>query len=280
MTAPPSPRRYSAAVKSARLAIVAVVALCVGAAVESPPADASTPPQATVGLQTESFTSARADFGLLLNDDDGLASYDVRTANTSMLAPRRAAWAMPAALQGVTISGTDASRRVKLPLARGRVLCVSVRAHDVDGNAGAWSEQSCAVRAFDDSALVRRGRTRAVRDSRYWGGRATEISSHGQLLLRGVPKGSRVVVIATDLDQRDPRYNGRNLPFTVPSATSVRKYAAGWRWGPTRYTQVTTAGRDSGRSGTVVFRHSGYPDGRSPGWTSPFEGVAVRPSWL
>jgi hypothetical protein len=100
------------------------------------------------------------------------------------------------------------------------------------------------------------------------------------MLLRRVPQGSRVFVIATDLNQNNPRYNGRNVSFTVPAARSVHTYSAGWRWGPTLYTQVTIAGRPSGRFGTVVFRHSGYPLGRSPGWTSPLEGVAIQPRWM
>ncbi len=262
-----------------KLVAVAAAVVCLGAGVgTAAPAAAGGQPQAGVGLHKDSYTSPQAAFVIALSARAGLASYDVRRAVTPMRARHRAAWALPPALQNLPTRGTDASPRLVLPISRGQVVCVSARARDVDGTTGPWSAPSCAIRALDDSALARRGHSRVVRDGRYWGGRASEIGIRGRLLLRGVPRGSRVVVLCTDLNQDNPRFNGRGLPFTVPARRGVQHYLVGWRWGPTRYTQVIWTARASGRRGPVVFQ--GGQVGQGTRWTSPLEGVVVRPRWL
>jgi hypothetical protein len=112
--------------------------------------------------------AAYATFVISLNARAGLASYDVRIADSSMLARHRAAWVRPAKLQAVPATDPDATPRLTRHLARGRVKCVSVRARDVTGATGAWSHGSCAIRGLDDAALVIDGPHRIVREPRYW----------------------------------------------------------------------------------------------------------------
>jgi hypothetical protein len=264
-------------VRSKLAAASAVVVLGLAAGIAAAvPADAAGEPHAFVGMAKVSYTSARAPFGISFSAQ--AVSFDVRRANSSMRARHRASWVLPARLQDVPVNDPDATRRVVLPIGRGRVVCVSARVRDVDGNVGPWSDDSCEIRAIDDAALTHHGHTRVVRDSRYWGGRATELDRRARMRLTGVPKGSRVLVLVTDLNQNDPRFNGRNLPFTVPARRGLQHYTVGWRFGPTRYTQVIGAARPSGRRGPIVFH--GFPPGQSPRWTSPLEGVVVQPPWV
>src|SRR6478736_1204258 len=100
-----------ATVKS-RFAVVAAAVICLGTGSGSAvSAEAVSAPHASAGLLNESYTSARADFGITLSAEAGLASYDVRRADSSMLAGHRAAWAFPPKLQAVPVGGADASPR-------------------------------------------------------------------------------------------------------------------------------------------------------------------------
>lgn len=253
--------------------------LCLGTGIgTAAPAHAATEPFAAVGLGQDSYTAAHADFAVALSSSTGLASYDVRRADSSMRARHRAPWRFPTNLQQIAVSGTDASPRLTFHIARGRVLCVSVRARDLDGTVGAWSDDTCALRAADDASLVHHGHTRVVRDDRYWGGRATELDRGARLALRRVPRGSRVLVVVTELDQNVLALNGRTLEFTVPGRNGVHHYSVGGRFGPTRYTQVIGAARPSARRGPVVF-HGGHA-GQHPRWSSPLEGIVIQPRWL
>jgi hypothetical protein len=258
--------------------VAAVVCVTTTTGALAAQARASGDPHAWVGMRKVSYTSARAPFGIDLSSQVGLASYDVRRANSSMRAPHRTAWKYPPKLQGLPVHGTDTSRRLTLSISHGRVWCVSVRAHDVTGKAGPWSDDTCIIRALDDAALSHHGHTRVVRDRRYWGGRATELDRRARMVLRGVPTGSRILVIVTELNQNILRLNGRCLRFTVPARHGVLDYSDGGRFGPTRYTQIIGAARPSGRRGPIVF-HGGFP-GQHPRWSSPFEGIVIQPRWV
>jgi hypothetical protein len=119
--------------------------------------------------------------------DTSVSSYDLRWSKTKQTASHVShAWHRRYGVK---------ARSVRLPVTRGKVTCLQVRARDRAGNVSGWSRRNCVARPYDDRALRRSGTTKKLRNKHFYGRSATRLSGNGRLTLRGVEKGSVVWVV-------------------------------------------------------------------------------------
>jgi hypothetical protein len=270
-------------------ALVPVLFLTLGSSLAA--VSATAPAQAAVTLPDAGFTqgiwgspvkAATQTIGLVgevrANEatSNKLASLDVRISRTPMRAARQSAWKYPADLQGVAVDPHQyrydwPNAQVKVAFGQGEVVCLSARAHDTDGNVGAWSRGICTVRYLDDAKLRRSGSLARQHGKAYWRSAATSIRRSGSLTLRGVQAGSQVSVLATrtPLDGRGKAVraiytaaHGKRTCF-VPRSTDEHRY----------YSQTTRCEFTTARKGAVTLRTA------QRGPSLPVEGIAVLPRW-
>ncbi|WP_262851984.1 sialidase family protein [Mumia quercus] len=196
--------------------------------------------------------SSRASFRWGADDpESGVASYDLRWSSTSQKASRMSrSWRTRSAVK--TTSGS-------FGVARGKIVCLQVRARDRAGRVSAWSRTECVARTYDDRGLARSGSTKKLRHKRFVDGSATRIRSGGEVRLREVRRGSDVVVVF----KREPGRRG----FTIRRPGVSKDY-------------VDTAGRVKYR----VVRMAAEPRQRRAGTLrisgdGVLDGIAVLPRW-
>lgn len=207
-----------------------------------------------------------------------VASVDVRLSRTVMTAPRQTSWVYPPRLQGMAIrdgerhQGNLQDRKVvRLPVAQGQVMCASTRATDTLGNVGEWEQQQCVVRFLDDRRLERHGDVRTLKDRRYWKGAASGLERSGALVVRGVPRGARMIVL---WGHGREKYVDGDVEMTGRAARGrvVMCRAGAWHDRPV-YGRRETCAKVPARRGAVRLRAGRV----SP--TVAVEGVAVLPPW-
>lgn len=213
----------------------------------------SRPPHGVFADSPKTVTlTDRASFRWGADDpESGVASYDLRWSSTSQKASRMSrSWRTRSAVK--TTSGT-------FGVARGKVVCLQVRARDRAGRVSAWSRTECVARPYDDRALARSGSTKKLRGKRFVDGSATRIRPGGEVRLRGVRRGSDVVVVF----KREPGRRG----FTIRRPGVIKDFVE--TAGRTRFRVVRMAAEPrQRRAGTVRISGDGVLDG-----------IAVLPSW-
>jgi len=270
-----------------RLFAVSTAVVTAAVSLTSAPATAAEGPIVGVGYRTPYPTMVRGDVTYVIDAGVGwpaeaegavVAALDVRVARTSMTAAARAPWAYPARLQRLPVTtgerhqgNLDVRKVLGFSVAQGQVLCISARAADTRGNVGDWSEQVCVTRFLDDRRLERHATTKRISSSRDWAGSATSLGRHGSLVLRGVPRGGRVVVLWA---RGTYGHLDGDVDVTGPGATrAVRLCTLGaWAERP-RYQLREDCPRVPARRGPVRLRFVG------PSATVAIEGIAVVPRW-
>jgi len=196
---------------------------------------------------------------------------DIRISTTPMTATRMAPWTYPLALQGMSLMD-DTVARQRTKIRRGWVTCVAGRPHYPSGAVGRWGTPNCTGRFLDDSALLRRGRVKRVRNAGFWRHRASVLIG-GSLTLPGVPRNSSIITLATDDcgRNRDCRssllyYRTARGRASLPVSTLIGDRT------------IHSVEKDwvnrTGRRGPLVFRSSA-----SVGPSNPIEGILVYPPW-